>query len=124
MHQKVVRIFHSQTGIKFNTLKDALTQLKIFVNRRTQKTTDKRVFDKYDNLKTQFIYKSGLLSYYVAERLNNNQKIKRLLKYQTINPLSDKGLTKDNRIVEQPDIEENLLDVNIFDGTTKIAPTQ
>lgn len=72
--------------------------------------------NKYDNLKTQFIYKSGLLSYYVAERLNNNQKIKRLLKYQTINPLSDKGLTKDNRIVEQPDIEENLLDVNIFDG--------
>ena len=45
---KVVRIFHSQTGIKFNTLKDALTQLKIFVNRRTQKTTDKRVFDKYN----------------------------------------------------------------------------
>ena len=80
--------------------------------------------NKYDNLKTQFIYKSGLLSYYVAERLNNNQKIKRLLKYQTINPLSDKGLTKDNRIVEQPDIEENLLDVNIFDGMAKIAQLQ
>ncbi len=72
--------------------------------------------NKYDNLKTQFIYKSGLLSYYVAERLNNNQKIKRLLRYQTINPLSDKGLTKDNKIVEQPDIEEDLLDVCIFDG--------
>ena len=72
--------------------------------------------NKHDNTKTQFIYKSGLLSNYVAYRLDNNQNIKRYLSYYTINPLGEKGLTKDNKIINQPDIEESLIDTQIFDG--------
>lgn len=72
--------------------------------------------DKLNNTKTQFIYKSGLLSNYVAYRLDNNQHIKRYLSYCTINPLGEKGLTKDNKIINQPDIEESLINSQIFDG--------
>ena len=72
--------------------------------------------DKFNNTKTQFIYKSGLLSNYVAYRLDNNQNIKRYLTYYTINPLGSKGLTKDNKIIDQPDIEDSLIYSLIYDG--------
>ena len=75
-----------------------------------------RINNKHDNTKTQFIYKSGLLSNYVAYRLDNNQNIKRYLTYYTINPLGDKGLTKDNKIINQPDVEDSLIDSQIYDG--------
>ena len=70
--------------------------------------------DKFNNTKTQFIYKSGLLSNYVAYRLDNNQNIKRYLTYYTINPLGSKGLTKDNKVIDQPDIEDSLIDSLIY----------
>lgn len=72
--------------------------------------------EKYKNTKSQFIYKSGLLSAYVANRIDKNQNIKRYLYYHTINPLGSKGLELDNNVIEQPNIEKSLLDKNIFDG--------
>ena len=41
--------------------------------------------DKNIGKKCQFIKKCGLLSGYIADRIDNNQNIKRLLKYQTKN---------------------------------------
>ena len=72
--------------------------------------------NKHDNTKTQFIYKSGLLSNYVAYRLDNNQNIKRYLRYPTLNPLGDEGLKLNSEIIQQPNITESLLDKNIFDS--------
>lgn len=71
---------------------------------------------KYQNTKSQFIYKSGLLSAYVANRIDGCQNIKRYLCYHTVNPLGSKGLELDNDIIEQPNIDESLLDKNIFDS--------
>ena len=72
--------------------------------------------NKHDNTKTQFIYKSGLLSNYVAYRLDNNQNIKRYLRYPTLNPLGDEGLKLNSEIIQQPNITESLLNKNIFDS--------
>ena len=72
--------------------------------------------NKFRNTKSQFIYKSGLLSGYIANRLDDNQNIKRYLHYNTVNPLGDKGLGLDNNIVSQPDITKSLLETQIFDG--------
>ena len=72
--------------------------------------------NKFKNTKSQFIYKSGLLSGYIANRLDDNQNIKRYLYYNTINPLGDKGLGLDNNIISQPDITKSLLETQIFDG--------
>ena len=72
--------------------------------------------NKFKNTKSQFIYKSGLLSGYVAHRLDNNQNIKRYLYYQTLNPLGDEGLKLNSEIIQQPNITESLLDKNIFDS--------
>ena len=72
--------------------------------------------NKFRNTKSQFIYKSGLLSGYIANRLDNNQNVKRYLYYNTINPLGDKGLGLDNNIISQPDITKSLLETQIFDG--------
>ena len=71
--------------------------------------------NKFKNTKSQFIYKSGLLSGYVAHRLDNNQNIKRYLCYPTLNPLGDEGLKLNSEIIQQPNITESLLDKNIFD---------
>ena len=72
--------------------------------------------NKFKNTKSQFIYKSGLLSGYVAHRLDNNQNIKRYLRYPTLNPLGDEGLKLNSEIIQQPNITESLLDKNIFDS--------
>ena len=72
--------------------------------------------NKFKNTKSQFIYKSGLLSGYIANRLDNNQNVKRYLYYNTINPLGDKGLGLDNNIISQPNITKSLLETQIFDG--------
>ena len=72
--------------------------------------------DKYKSTKSQFIYKAGLLSGYVADRLDKNQNVKRYLSYNTLNPLGSRGLTLDNEIIDQPNIEDSLLDKNIYDG--------
>ena len=72
--------------------------------------------NKFRNTKSQFIYKSGLLSGYIANRLDNNQNVKRYLYYNTINPLGDKGLGLDGKIITQSDVEKSLIDIQIFDG--------
>ena len=72
--------------------------------------------NKFKNTKSQFIYKSGLLSGYVAHRLDNNQNIKRYLCYPTLNPLGDEGLKLNSEIIQQPNITESLLDRYIFDS--------
>ena len=72
--------------------------------------------NKFKNTKSQFIYKSGLLSGFIAHRLDDNQKIKRYLCYPTLNPLGDEGLKLNAEIIPQPDITESLLDIRIFDS--------
>ena len=72
--------------------------------------------NKFKNTKSQFIYKSGLLSGFIANRLDSNQKIKRYLCYPTLNPLGDEGLKLNAEIIPQPDITESLLDIRIFDS--------
>ena len=66
--------------------------------------------DKNIGNKCQFIKKCGLLSGYIADRIDNNQNIKRLLKYQTKNPLGQVGISLDNKKVPQPNITESLID--------------
>lgn len=66
--------------------------------------------DKNIGKKCQFIKKCGLLSGYIADRIDNNQNIKRYLKYQTKNPLGQMGISLDNKKVPQPDIIESLID--------------
>lgn len=66
--------------------------------------------DKNIGKKCQFIKKCGLLSGYIADRIDNNQNIKRYLKYQTKNPLGQMGISLDNKKVPQPDITESLID--------------
>lgn len=58
--------------------------------------------------KSNKIRKVSLLTSHVIDRIDNCQNIKRLLKYNTINPLSSKGKEYDGDIVEQPDIDYSL----------------
>lgn len=66
--------------------------------------------DKHIGKKTQFIRKSGLLSGYIANRLDQDQRIKRYLYYNTLMPLSKKSKGYDGKIIEQPDIDFSLID--------------
>lgn len=54
------------------------------------------------------VRKISLLTSHVIDKIDENQKIKRLLVYNTINPLSLKGKEFDGDIVDQPDITKSL----------------
>ncbi|MGL5328839.1 MAG: hypothetical protein ACRDD7_06195 [Peptostreptococcaceae bacterium] len=62
------------------------------------------------------IRKIGLLSNYFTTMIDKNQEIKRLLSYNTLNPLSSKGKGYDGTIKSQPDITHSLENDLIFDG--------
>ena len=64
--------------------------------------------NKFKNTKSQFIYKSGLLSGYVAHRLDNNQNIKRYLRYPTLNLLGDEAIKLNSALLQQPATTDSL----------------
>lgn len=67
------------------------------------------------NTKTQMIRKSGLLSTYIVDKIDNNQKIKRLLFYNSLDPLAGETVDYNSNIVKQQDIKISLKDSLIHD---------
>lgn len=65
--------------------------------------------------KTQMIRKSGLLSTYIVDRIDNNQEIKRLLFYNSLNPLVNESIGYNNNRVKQVDINTSLIGSLIHD---------
>ncbi len=45
---------------------------------------------------------------YMVDAIDNDQSIKRLMRYMTTTPLSRKGVTYDNKLIEQPDLTTSL----------------
>lgn len=66
--------------------------------------------NKHIGKKTQFIRKAGILSGYIADILDKDQRIKRYLYYNTLMPLSKRSKGYDGKVVEQPDIDFSLID--------------
>lgn len=50
----------------------------------------------------------------LVDIIDNDQSIKRYCLYLTNSPLSNKAMNKDNAMIEQPDIEESLINKNII----------
>lgn len=47
---------------------------------------------------------------FICEKIDESQEIKRLCRYvDSMTPLEDKGITYDNRIIDQPDLKDSLL---------------
>lgn len=69
------------------------------------------------NLKTSSIKikKASLVVKYMAEKISENQNIKRLLRYNTKNPLSQKGIGYNNEVEVQKDITSDLINEHIYD---------
>lgn len=81
--------------------------------------------DKHKGKKTQFIRKAGILSGYIADRLDNDQRIKRYLCYNNLSPLAKRSKTYDGKVVDQPDITYSLIDSdNIENGMFDEEMTQ
>ena len=68
--------------------------------------------NKYLNTVSSKLKKVSMLLQYTHQKIIENQEIKRLVYYNTKNPLSKKGLTYSNQKVDQPDlIEEDVKDL-------------
>lgn len=68
--------------------------------------------NKYLNTVSSKLKKVSMILQYTHEKIIENQEIKRLVYYNTKNPLSKKGLKYDNTKVDQPDlIEEDVKDL-------------
>lgn len=63
--------------------------------------------NKYLNTVSSKLKKVSMLLQYTHEKIIENQEIKRLVYYNTKNPLSKKGLTYSNQKVDQPDLTED-----------------
>lgn len=63
--------------------------------------------NNYKNLSNK-IRKVSLLTSHIIDKIDGNQNIKRLLFYNTINPLAIKGVEYDKDIINQPDITRSL----------------
>ena len=62
--------------------------------------------NKYLNTVSSKLKKVSMLLEYTHEKIIKNQEIKRLVYYNTKNPLSKKGLKYDNTKIDQPDLTE------------------
>ena len=62
--------------------------------------------NKYLNTVSSKLKKVSMLLEYTHEKIIENQEIKRLVYYNTKNPLSKKGLKYDNTKIDQPDLTE------------------
>lgn len=62
--------------------------------------------NKYLNTVSSKLKKVSMLLQYTHEKIIENQEIKRLVYYNTKNPLSKKGLKYDNIKIDQPDLTE------------------
>lgn len=68
--------------------------------------------NKYLNTVSSKLKKVSMLLQYTHKKIIENQEIKRLVYYNTKNPLSKKGLKYDNIKVDQPDLtEEDVKDL-------------
>lgn len=61
------------------------------------------------------IRKCSVLIKYIYEKLVNDNEIQRMLYYNTINPLSQKGKNYNGEIVSQPDLSTKHMDGILFD---------
>lgn len=62
--------------------------------------------NKYLNTVSSKLKKVSMLLQYTHKKIIKNQEIKRLVYYNTKNPLSKKGLKYDNTKIDQPDLTE------------------
>lgn len=68
--------------------------------------------NKYLNTVSSKLKKVSMILQYTHEKIIENQEIKRLVYYNTKNPLSKKGLKYDNTKIDQPDLtEEDVKDL-------------
>lgn len=67
------------------------------------------------NTSSSKLKKLSMLIQFTTNKISNNQAIKRMLKYQTKNPLSKRGIKYDGTKVDQPDITEDLIGSFIYD---------
>lgn len=59
--------------------------------------------------RSQKMARVSILKNYIAQQIDESQNIKRLCRYLTKTPLLSRGLTYDDRKVNQPDLEDSLL---------------
>ena len=59
------------------------------------------------NTESNKIRKASMLIMYVHDKIISNQNIRRMMYYNTKNPLSKIGLTYNGKEIAQPDVEED-----------------
>lgn len=73
------------------------------------------------NTKSQKLYRVSPLKNYIVEQIDKNQNIKRLCRYLTTTPLLNRGMTYDQRRVNQPDLNDSLLTPVTTDTEATVA---
>ncbi|WP_297993923.1 hypothetical protein [uncultured Clostridium sp.] len=80
--------------------------------------------NKYLNTVSSKLKKISMLLKYTHKKISENQEIKRLVYYNTKNPLFKKGLKYDNSKIDQPDLSEedvkNLITLLPFNPDMKM----
>ena len=74
----------------------------------------------YLNTSSQKLYRVSPLKNYLVEKIDQHQPIKRLTRYLTTTPLMNRGMTYDQKRLEQPDLNDSLLDVITTDTNASI----
>lgn len=72
--------------------------------------------NKYLGSCSNKLKKCSMIIDYVYDKIINNNEIRRMIYYNTKNPLSKKGITYDNEKIEQPDVS-----IDKCDNISKLA---
>ena len=67
------------------------------------------------NTKSIKLNKCGVLIRYIYHKIMEDEEIKRLVFYHTINPLDEKGLDYDGKLIDQPNTNQEQVKDYIFD---------
>lgn len=67
------------------------------------------------NTKSIKLNKCGVLIRYIYHKIMEDEEIKRLVFYHTINPLDEKGLDYDGKLIDQPNVNQGQVKDYIFD---------
>ena len=81
----------------------------------------KELNDYYLNTSSQKLYRVSPIKNYIIDKIDNNQKIKRLSRYLTTTPFLNKGMSYSGEMVHQPDLLDSLKEKTVLDSLASVS---
>lgn len=75
----------------------------------------KELNNYYLNTNSQKLYRVSPVKNYIIDKIDNNQRIKRLSRYLTMTPLLNKGMSYNGSMLQQPDLMDSLKEKVVTD---------